>query len=316
MRSRVAMIDDVPAIADLMTAVNPDDPWDPVLWRHRWEGWAMTGFPMCSHVFEDGGVLLAFAEWWFHPPPADGPRFGSLRLATREHDVALFRSALELLESEVRELEVEGFACWLPEGDRFRAGQLEAAGYRRDRQDRVWELDLVAARERLERMAEAARERLRTQGVEVTTLDRAAASDPGLLRKLYEVDCLAVQDIPTTVPHVPLPFDAWRHELGSPGLHWDRIWIALQDGEVLGMSWLKYPPARGHVSTDWTGVAPTARGRGIARALKLETLLQAIGLGVTHVRTDNDEANAPILHLNRELGYRAIPGRQLWLKTA
>jgi hypothetical protein len=29
---------------------------------------------------------------------------------------------------------------------------------------------------------------------------------------------------------------------------------------------------------------------------------------VTRVRTDNDSANAPILHLNEELGYLEVPG--------
>jgi hypothetical protein len=37
------------------------------------------------------------------------------------------------------------------------------------------------------------------------------------------------------------------------------------------------------------------------------TLVQAIDLGVTRVRTDNDSGNAPILHLNEELGYRQVP---------
>jgi hypothetical protein len=40
----------------------------------------------------------------------------------------------------------------------------------------------------------------------------------------------------------------------------------------------------------------------------METLAQAIELGVALVRTDNDERNAPMLHINEELGYTPIPG--------
>jgi len=58
------------------------------------------------------------------------------------------------------------------------------------------------------------------------------------------------------------------------------------------------------VVTDWTGMARKARGRGVARALKCETLMQAIALGVDRVRTDNDSTNAPILHINETMGYR------------
>jgi hypothetical protein len=32
-------------------------------------------------------------------------------------------------------------------------------------------------------------------------------------------------------------------------------------------------------------------------------------LGVTAVETDNDSENAPILHINEELGYKEIPGK-------
>ena len=45
----------------------------------------------------------------------------------------------------------------------------------------------------------------------------------------------------------------------------------------------------------------------MARALKCETLVQAIALGVDRVRTDNDSANTPILHINETMGYHRRP---------
>jgi GNAT superfamily N-acetyltransferase len=68
------------------------------------------------------------------------------------------------------------------------------------------------------------------------------------------------------------------------------------------------------VWTDWTGTARKVRGRGVARALKLETVMQAIALGTKRVRTENDGENAPILHLNEEMGYTRIPGSVQLLK--
>jgi hypothetical protein len=38
-------------------------------------------------------------------------------------------------------------------------------------------------------------------------------------------------------------------------------------------------------------------------------LVQAIDLGVTAVETDNDSENAPILHINEDLGYAELPGK-------
>jgi len=92
------------------------------------------------------------------------------------------------------------------------------------------------------------------------------------------------------------------------------MWIARKGDAVVGVSVLLYPATRGNVWTDWTGTARSVRGRGVARALKLETVTQAIDLGVDRVRTENDGANAPILHLNAEMGYVRIPGWIQYLK--
>jgi hypothetical protein len=49
------------------------------------------------------------------------------------------------------------------------------------------------------------------------------------------------------------------------------------------------------------------RGKGVARALKCETVMQATALSVDRVRTDNDSKNKPILHINDSMGYRPRP---------
>jgi hypothetical protein len=68
------------------------------------------------------------------------------------------------------------------------------------------------------------------------------------------------------------------------------------------------------VNTAWTATARAARGQGVAGALKCVTLGQAFALGVDRVRTGNDGANDPILHLNASMGYVPIPGRVDFLK--
>jgi RimJ/RimL family protein N-acetyltransferase len=74
------------------------------------------------------------------------------------------------------------------------------------------------------------------------------------------------------------------------------------------MSYLKFPPVRGLVFTGYTCADPDFRGRGIARAVKLQTLGQAVELGVPTVHTTNDSENAPMLHINEMLGYESRPG--------
>jgi GNAT superfamily N-acetyltransferase len=84
------------------------------------------------------------------------------------------------------------------------------------------------------------------------------------------------------------------------------LWIARDGDQVVGMSIIGYPPRRGVPWTSFTCTARSVRGRGIARALKYETVAQAIALGAKQVETANDAENAPILHLNEEMGYQPV----------
>ena len=45
-------------------------------------------------------------------------------------------------------------------------------------------------------------------------------------------------------------------------------------------------------------------------------MLQADALGIARVRTGNDAENAPILHLNEEMGYRQFGTGIQYLKDA
>lgn len=188
------------------------------------------------------------------------------------------------------------------EDDSVRLSALSAGGYREDRRGKKWELDLVANRGRLLAMAEASRARMRQEGITVTTL--AADPDPDRYRKAWRMSQEAEKDVPSTLGSVEETFEDWMHWLRTPGMHEDRAWIARERDDVVGLSALEYPPVRGTVGTAWTATARSARGRGIARALKCESVAQAIALGVDRVRTGNDAKNEPILHINQTMGYR------------
>ncbi|MEK7863044.1 MAG: GNAT family N-acetyltransferase [Chloroflexota bacterium] len=158
------------------------------------------------------------------------------------------------------------------------------------------------------------RARMRGAGIVIQTIDQDA--DPEKFHKIHEMSEEAASDVPTTIPHVREPFVQFMKWFESPSVRPDRMWIAREGEDIVGISVLAYPPTRGNVWTDWTGTARQVRGRGIARALKLETVMQAVALGVTRVRTENDGQNAPILHLNEAMGYVRIPGWAQLLRDA
>jgi len=259
------------------------------------------------------GIAQAYIYAAHMPWEKNDQRFGTVRVAVHPdiwHD-ALFESVLEMAESW---LLTEGGAIAVTRVRQTLESDLRvlgARGYKEVRQARMWQLDLVAGRDRLLDGAKRARRRMAEQGIVMTTL--AEDRDPDRLPKMYQLCIEAEQDIPTTMPIPVMSYDAWHHLwFENPGIRLDRVWLAHEGEAVVGLSAIEYPPTRGHPWTALTATSRAVRGRGIARALKYETVAQAIALGATRIGTTNDGENAPILHLNAEMGYTpAVPGLEL-----
>ena len=309
-----ATLDDAQTVADIETEARTDDVEDPKLLRHWWQMVSAEAV-VKRYIASSGGAVVAFATWnhltWDRMPK----RFMRVGAETRPGPkrVARLDALFGFLEEEARREEARKATAWAYTDDEDRVALLKKRGYQEERRQRFWELDLVTNRERITKMAAESRERMKREGIQITTLDKI--DDPHKWEKLKRMSDEAEQDVPTTVPHVLMPMAEWMKWFDSPGLRPDRIWIALEDDDIVGISQLAYPPVRGVVMTDWTGTGRKVRGRGVARALKCETLMQAIALGIDRVRTDNDSQNAPILHINETMGYRIrVEGIQ-FLKT-
>jgi GNAT superfamily N-acetyltransferase len=256
---------------------------------------------------------VGYAEWRRPDWSLDPERWGLIdaflipAAVTRERLAALFEACCqELKEEGARKAALQVF-----EDVDVESEAALAARFRRERVERAWELDLVAQRESLLAQAERARAQMRAQGIRLMTL--SADRDPEKMPKLYELAKATWQDIPHTVTIIDEPYEDWAKWFDRPGWSVDRYWIARDGDRIVALSFILYPPVRGVPETGYTAVDRAYRGRGIAAAVKLETLAQAIDLGATAVRTDNDGQNAPILHINERLGYRPIPG---WLEFA
>ena len=300
---RPARYEDATFVADLLTAVFPDDPVDPVQQEHWWRN-PDSNTTIERYIGELAGAPVAFAQMrhvaWERMPQ----RYASVGAdvlpaqRTAERLDALFAA----MEDRAREDGARTVTFWTWDHDAARIAVVTKRGYREERRQRFWQLDLAANRAKIEAMAAESRAKMRAAGIRVLTIDRD--DDPEKFQKLWRMSEEAIYDIPTTVPYTGTSFEDFMTWMRSPGVRDDRIWIARKGDDVLGVSMLNYPPKRGVVSTDWTGVGRAGRGHGVARALKCETVMQAIALGVDRVRTDNDSKNAPILHINETMGYR------------
>ena len=88
-----------------------------------------------------------------------------------------------------------------------------------------------------------------------------------------------------------------------------RVFIAIdRDGRWLGMSNLQRSiEDPSFIWQGLTGVRREARGKGLAMALKLETVRHAQHLGVNHIKTWNDQLNRPMLAINEAMGFAKQP---------
>ncbi len=308
---RPAALDEATFVADVLTEVRPSAPVDPVVMRYEWETPA-ENWIVEHHIVERDGDRIGFARMERPRWEVAEKRFAGVGAEFLPAERRHLEAAFAMTEERALSAGSEILRTRANEDDPVRIGAILRRGFVAGRRGRRWQLDLPANRERLAKMTAESRERMRREGIRLLTL--AEESDPEKHVKIWRMSEEAAQDVPTTLPHVPESLDDYLKWFRSPNIREDRLWIAKLGDEVVGISVLGYPPVRGIVGTEWTATARSVRGRGVARALKCETVVQAIALGVDRVRTGNDAANDPILHLNATMGYRPIPGAIEFLK--
>jgi GNAT superfamily N-acetyltransferase len=298
--------EDAAIVADLEAARDPDDPRDPQMLRFWWTLRSENEATTRQVAVREGAAVTFLAaghELWENVPE----RFGWLRVVIHSSlwSGGDYSTLVSRAEAWLRSEGVATAVMRIREDFNHELKVAGSLGYREVRRQRNSELDLVSLREQLLAGAALNRQRMKDGGVRLLTLSED--NDPEVKRKLYEVAIEAEQDIPVSVPIRTQPFDEWnRVTFDNPGTREDRFWIAREGEAVVGLSIIEFPPTRGLPSTAYTATSKAVRGRGIARALKYETIAQAIHLGYTRVRTTNDGVNEPILHINREMGYRLV----------
>lgn len=305
---RAATLDDAALAADLMTASYPPfAAQDPIVTRYRWEQ-TRRGWSVARYIAEVDGRPLAYLDWMHGPPDQDPERYCLVEVALdRGHlDVDLLAFLWRWVTGEAEATGSRKLEAYAGEDEPEVMEALKRAGYERDRLEKVWELDLKERGGQLASDARKARSEAKKTGIDFMTV--ADWQDPQAMAKLHALDDSTRKDIPTTFPILPEPIEDFTRRAGAPDRPHDVWWIALAGDRPVAMSYLRVPPVRGNAWTGYTCCDREYRGRGLARAVKLQSLAQAAERGVPFVYTDNDSENAPMLHINERLGYLPRPG--------
>jgi GNAT superfamily N-acetyltransferase len=139
-------------------------------------------------------------------------------------------------------------------------------------------------------------ERMEAAGVRLET--------PDDWERLYDLYAALLRDAPDGLEP---PSREWFHRLRQE--HPDALHLVAVDaaGTWVGLAIVSMA-ADGGAWNDFTGVAPERRGHGIARALKVRMREELAARGCRWVETTNNALNAPMLAVNRALGYRPVEG--------
>jgi GNAT superfamily N-acetyltransferase len=134
-------------------------------------------------------------------------------------------------------------------------------------------------------------------------------------RLAHAIDLEASRDMPSVEAIDDMPYDDWeRFVLGHPLLTLDGSFLAFVEDEPAALSLVTADPASGRASSMFTGTRRAFRGRGLGLAVKLASIAWANEQGVTQLATRNDESNAPMLAINRRLGYVPATRRVEWVR--
>ena len=132
---------------------------------------------------------------------------------------------------------------------------------------------------------------------------------PETRRKFYELNLAVVRDIPGedwNFENYPIFFE--KHILESPNFRREGQLLAVEGDTLAGLAAVSLFTDKQSAYNATTGVIRAYRGRKIALALKVLSARYARQSGMQKLRTDNDSLNAPILAINRRLGYQPQPG--------
>jgi GNAT superfamily N-acetyltransferase len=300
--------------ADVISSIHNDETVDPEALRTRWEAEARTPQNQGRYLIVDGENAYGIA-FWTRPgewaPVSHRVANVNVRMAPGHESTSDFARFIQEMEAAAKAAGADLARAVAREDEEFHPRALQALGYREDRRSRSWRLTLADSRDALLKARADARKSMSRRGVEIRNFANSMTDANWL--EIYRLAAETIPDIPTTFAQ-PIPgFDEWVQQMRAPGVNGDRIWAAWSDKVLAAYSYLVYP-ASGDLLTGYTATRKSFRSRGIARALKLESIGQAIELGADSIKTDNDTENSAILHINETLGFIPLPGLVQYVK--
>ena len=138
----------------------------------------------------------------------------------------------------------------------------------------------------------------------------------GQVAALFDLYTEARADVPSDSPRSAFTLDEWRAEtIDSPLIDLDASVVVLEGEDPVALAWLYSDREGRRAEALMAATRRDRRGCGLATVAKTESARLAAGLGITRILTSNDLDNAPMLAVNRKLGFTATAVVESYAKS-
>jgi mycothiol synthase len=157
--------------------------------------------------------------------------------------------------------------------------------------------------------AEPVKQKLNANGYSISSF-ADLESDPSYEQKLYELYIKTDADVPRVRAFEAEGFEQFRTKiLENPRLLKTASFVAIKNGDWVGLSLHRVRPDKTQLHTGMTGVLPEHRGQNLALVLKLAGIQYAIDHSFTELHSNNASTNKPMLAVNKKLGFELSPAQ-------
>jgi len=291
---------DLEPVTEILNAVRTVQTTPEALNRER--DWWPAGTVAHLVVARDGaGRVLGFGEAHRFPNTASGKFYADVAVHPKYRGLGVGAALVSAVERFCADCGARRIVGEVSDADGASLSWLQRRGYAVERHSFDSTLDLTAFDEA---PFAGLVDRVSAGGITFFTL----ADAPEVLMSLYRLYESTMVDIPEYEAQSFMSVDTWRDALiEGDGARPDWVIIAADGERLVGVT--QIVACHDHVYTNHTLVDRAYRGRKIALALKLLATRAARAHGAPYMRTGNDSLNAPMLAVNRRLGYRPLAGQ-------
>jgi mycothiol synthase len=212
----------------------------------------------------------------------------------------------QFLEAELERLQAVSAFCKLYEIHPFALQFAQVRGFKEVMRTYHQTLKLAGFDARL---FAAIQQNLNANGYRISSFAELQ-TDPNCEQKLHELYVKIDGDVPRVHEFVAVGFEEFkRRNLDNPNHIKTACFIAIKNGEWVGMSQNRLRPDARQLHTGTTGVLREHRGQNLALTLKLAAIQYATDHGFTELHSNNASTNKPMLAINTKLGFERSPAQ-------